>query len=118
MIQVYEYDNNYLFTNLMIIEEYDDKDGYIIPENCTPISPPNSPSLYIPRFNKTKQVWEESASQEYINSVKLQPEKPSELDLLGQSLAEAKITILKNNKDILLMQQQIEDLKRTIFSND
>lgn len=118
MIQVYEYDDNYLFTKPVIVEEYNEKDGYIIPENCTTIPLPNSPSLYIPRFNKTKQVWEESASQEYIDSIKPQPEKPSVLDVLGQSLAEAKITILKNNKDILLMQQQIEDLKGTIFSNE
>ncbi|CAI6276034.1 hypothetical protein ACR6EC_22150 [Bacillus subtilis] len=111
MIQVYKYNENFMFVEPLVVTEMDEKGDYIFPDNCTSVPLPDSPSYYLPRFDLSKQVWIETASQEYIDSLSPPPEEPSDVELLGQSLAEARILILKQNRLIFNLQNEVKNLK-------
>ncbi|MCY8123247.1 hypothetical protein P8860_21670 [Bacillus spizizenii] len=83
MIQVYRYDENYIFIEPVIVE-VDGNGSYVIPEYCTEIQPP---SFYKAKFDIKKQEWFESATQEYINSLQPPPPEPSEVDVLAEKVA-------------------------------
>lgn len=78
-MQIFYYDENYLYLGEDIIEDFED-----IPENATDVQPIG---FYLPKFNPEKDEWYESASQEYIAD--LQPDtQPSELEVVRQQHAE------------------------------
>ncbi|MED1679250.1 hypothetical protein ACLQ7P_10715 [Bacillus subtilis subsp. subtilis] len=83
MIQVYKYDGNYIFIEPVIVEE-DGNGNYVIPEYCTEIQPP---SFYKAKFDISKQEWFESATQEYIDSLK-KPIEPTDIEVLQKQVAD------------------------------
>ncbi|WFA04402.1 hypothetical protein [Bacillus sp. HSf4] len=86
MIQVFQYDINFLLTDILIVEEIDEEGNYVLPENSTTISPPEG--LYKPKFYPDENVWKESATQEYIDSMQPPPSEPSEVDNLRKQVAD------------------------------
>ncbi|MEC1404154.1 hypothetical protein [Bacillus subtilis] len=85
MIQVYMYDENYNFVRPVIIDDFDENENYQIPENCTTIQPQ---SFYKAKFNPETKEWFESATQEYIDSLKPPPPVPTDLDKVKQHLGD------------------------------
>ncbi|MCY9273592.1 hypothetical protein MOF24_18065 [Bacillus inaquosorum] len=85
MRQVYMYDENYMFVQPVIIEDIDETGNYAIPNNCTTIQPQ---SFYKAKFNPETQQWFESATQEYIDSLKPPPPVPTDLDKVKQQLGD------------------------------
>ncbi|WP_406588962.1 hypothetical protein [Bacillus atrophaeus] len=83
MIQVYKYDENYIFIEPVIVEE-DGNGEYCIPENCTDVEPI---SFYKAKFDISKQEWFESATQEYIDSLKNSIE-PTDMEVLQKQVAD------------------------------
>lgn len=85
IIQVFQYDQNYIYKTDVILEE--SENGKInIPENCTDIKPPDG--LYKAKFYIKQKVWKESATQEYIDTLKPKPPEPSELDTLKKNYSD------------------------------
>ncbi|MEC1700915.1 MULTISPECIES: hypothetical protein [Bacillus] len=83
MIQVYEYDENFILTKPITIEP-NEEGNYVIPENCTKVEPV---SFYRAKFDVKKEQWFESATQEYIDSLKPLPPEPSETEVLAEKVA-------------------------------
>jgi len=86
LIQVFQYDVNFLLTDILIVEEIDEEGNYVLPENTTTIAPPEG--LYKPKFYPDKKVWKESATQEYIDIMQPPPSAPSEIDNLRKQVAD------------------------------
>ncbi|MCY8792303.1 hypothetical protein MOE00_08235 [Bacillus inaquosorum] len=84
MIQVYKYDDNFIFETPVIVDEIDANGGKSLPNNCTNIAPPDG--MYKPKFNPGLNEWGEAATEEYITSLKPTRE-PSDLELLKQQNA-------------------------------
>ncbi|OBW49435.1 hypothetical protein A9985_15545 [Bacillus safensis] len=87
MIQVYEYNHQNELVRPIVVFERDDEGNYIIPDQCTAIAPPNKPSFYKAAFDVEKQQWYESATQEYIDSLKPAPRQPNDIELLKKQNA-------------------------------
>ncbi|MEG7356849.1 hypothetical protein V6D44_14515 [Bacillus sp. 0209A] len=126
MLQVYRYDENYLFVEPVLVTEMDDTGNYAIPADCTTVALPDSPSLFKPKFDAEKQEWTETATQEEIEAILNSGGKEiSVVDLLKQQNAALSLQIAKSEKEneerrmreaeqalaIAQMQKQIEDLK-------
>ncbi|MCY7947306.1 hypothetical protein P8891_13300 [Bacillus atrophaeus] len=108
MIQVYEYDENFIFTKPVPVEP-DEDDNYIIPENCTTVQPP---SFIKAMYHPAEKKWTEQATQEEKNALEKQIEtgrEPSPVDELksqnaaitaqlaeAQSLAESQAKMIAN----------------------
>ncbi|MES1035871.1 hypothetical protein [Bacillus pumilus] len=86
MILAYEYNYQNELVRPIEVFERDDEGNYVIPNQCTTIAPPNNPSFYKAAFDVEKQQWYESATQEYINSLKTKP-KPNDLEILKEQNA-------------------------------
>lgn len=100
MIQVYKYDENLVFIEPVIIHEKDDAGHYVIPGFCTEIAPPDSPSLFKPKFNTETQEWTESATQEEIDAILTSvPSETSPVDLLVQQNAKLTMQLAAVNKE-------------------
>ncbi|OWV38206.1 hypothetical protein CE489_01670 [Bacillus spizizenii] len=69
MLQVYRYDENYLFVEPVLVTEMDDTGNYAIPADCTTVALPDSPSFFKPKFDAEKQEWTETATQEEIDDI-------------------------------------------------
>ncbi|WP_285528128.1 hypothetical protein [Bacillus altitudinis] len=87
MIQVYEYNHRYELVRSIEVSQVDDEGNYVVPDQCTTIAPPNNPSFYKAAFDVKKQQWYESATQEYIDSLKSAPLPPSDIELLKKQNA-------------------------------
>ncbi|MCM3149662.1 hypothetical protein [Bacillus pumilus] len=87
MILAYEYNHQNELVRPIEVFERDDKGNYVIPDQCTTIAPPNHPSFYKAAFDVEKQHWYESATQEYIDSLKPSPLPPSDIELLKKQNA-------------------------------
>ncbi|ASS70123.1 hypothetical protein [Bacillus atrophaeus] len=108
MIQVYEYDDDFIFTKPIPIEP-DEDDNYVIPQNCTAVQPP---SFIKAMFHPDEQKWTEEATQEEKDALLKQIESgrvPSPVDELkaqnaaitaqlaeAQSLAESQAQMIAN----------------------
>ncbi|CAF1735051.1 hypothetical protein [Bacillus subtilis] len=125
MIQVYRYDENFIFIEPVPIEEPGEDGKYAIPENCTTIQPP---SFVKPKFHPDEQAWTEEATQEEIAQLydKAASEREqSPIDILKNQNAKLTLQIAaaeKENADrrkreaeqalmIAQLQQAINDLK-------
>ncbi|MEC1436532.1 hypothetical protein [Bacillus spizizenii] len=126
MLQVYRYDENYMFIEPLLVTEIDEKGDYIIPADCTTVELPDSPSLFIPKFDAETQEWTETATQEEIEAILNSGGKEiSAIDLLKQQNAALSLQVAKSEKEneerrmreaeqalvIAQMQKQIEELK-------
>nr|WP_233099769.1 hypothetical protein [Bacillus velezensis] len=60
MIQVYEYDKNFILTKPVPIDP-DEEGNYTIPENCTTVQPP---SFIKAMYHPAEETWTEAATQE------------------------------------------------------
>ncbi|MGN7324125.1 hypothetical protein ACTHPT_10680 [Bacillus altitudinis] len=87
MIQAYEYNHRYELVRPIEVSQVDDEGNYVVPDQCTTIAPPNNPSFYKAAFDVKKQQWYESATQEYIDSLKPAPLPPSDIELLKKQNA-------------------------------
>ncbi|MFX0572893.1 hypothetical protein [Bacillus pumilus] len=87
MILAYEYNHQNELVRPIEVFERDDEGNYVIPDQCTTIAPPNHPSFYKAAFDVEKQQWYESATQEYIDSLKTAPLPPSDIELLKKQNA-------------------------------
>ncbi|MCY8934971.1 hypothetical protein MOF25_03480 [Bacillus atrophaeus] len=74
----YDDDGNYTY------EEYVNSD--VLPPNSTNIK--WDPSIISPRFDKKKNTWVESATEEYKESIKPIEPEPSEFELLQKQFAD------------------------------
>ncbi|MCV0024737.1 hypothetical protein [Bacillus sp. XT-2] len=100
MIQVYKYDENLVFIEPVIIHEKDDAGNYVIPGFCTEVAPPDSPSLFKPKFNTETREWTESATQEEIDAILTSvPSETSPVDLLVQQNAKLTMQLAAVNKE-------------------
>ncbi|MCY7629108.1 hypothetical protein MH206_08680 [Bacillus altitudinis] len=78
-MQIFHYDENYLYLGEDVIEDFED-----IPENATDIQPKG---FYLPKFDPGKEEWSESATQEYIDSLQPDPPPPDDVALLKKQVA-------------------------------
>ncbi|MCZ8480266.1 hypothetical protein [Bacillus subtilis] len=84
MIQVYKYDDDYIFETPVIINGIGTDEEVNLPKNCTTIAPPDG--MFKPQFHPELNEWWETATEDYILS--LEPNRePSDLDLLKQQNA-------------------------------
>lgn len=90
-MHIYHYDEKFKYQGEDVID--DDE----LPKNATDVRPQDG--LYLPEYDTKKREWFESATQEYIDSLKLKPIPPSDMELLK-----------KQNADLL--QQLAESEKR------
>ncbi|MCY9058003.1 hypothetical protein MOE81_08680 [Bacillus inaquosorum] len=93
MIQVYKYDESFLFIEPMLVSQKDEEGNYVIPSDCTTIPLPDSPSLFKAKFDFENQKWIESATQEEIDAV-----------LSSQTIDDSPVSQLKEQNALLLMQ--------------
>ncbi|AWD88484.1 MULTISPECIES: hypothetical protein [Bacillus] len=108
MIQVYEYDENFILTQPLSIKP-DEEGNYTIPENCTIVQPP---SFIKAMYHPAEKIWTETATEEEKNALEKQIESgrvPSPVDELkaqnaaittqlaeAQSLAESQAQMIAN----------------------
>ncbi|MCY7919817.1 hypothetical protein [Bacillus vallismortis] len=126
MLQVYKYDENYVFKEPILLTEMDEEGNYVIPANCTSVELPDSPSLFKPKFDSDNQEWIETATQDEINAIlNSVGDETSEVGLLKQQNATFSLHIAKTEKEneerrmreaeqafvIAQMQKQIQELK-------
>ncbi|MCY8513843.1 hypothetical protein [Bacillus atrophaeus] len=106
MIMIFKFDSeyNYIPGAEIFLEE-----GDAIPESFTDIRPIDG--FYKAKFNPDKQVWYESATQEYIDSLQPLPSKPSDIELLGQTISTMKINTLKYNQKLITLEKEVSMLK-------
>ncbi|PRS07515.1 hypothetical protein C6W27_23290 [Bacillus paralicheniformis] len=98
MIQVFQYDINFLLTDILIVEEIDEEGNYVLPENSTTISPPEG--LYKPKFYPDENVWKESATQEYIDSMQPPEPDPDPTELLKKQSALLSLQVARLQADV------------------
>lgn len=100
MIQVYRYDENFVFVEPVLVTEKDDEGNYVIPESCTEVAPPDDPSLFKAKFNPETQQWTESATQEEIDAIlNAGGSEISAVDLLKQQNAKLTLQLTTINKE-------------------
>ncbi|MED4799111.1 hypothetical protein P9684_04525 [Bacillus atrophaeus] len=106
MITLFKYDEDYNYVDGagISIEE-----GEEIPEGYTDVRPPDG--MYKRKFDPIKKVWYESATQEYIDSLQPLPSKPSDIELLGQTISTMKINTLKYNQKLITLEKEVSMLK-------
>ncbi|MCY8940652.1 hypothetical protein [Bacillus atrophaeus] len=127
MIQVYEYNENFILTRPVIIEADDEEGNYTIPKNCTTIQPP---SFIKAMFHPTEKVWTEAATQEEKEELEKQIENgrvSSPVDLLKMQNAKLSLQVAAAEKEnaqrrqreadtallITQLQKDITDLKES-----
>ncbi|PRS18611.1 hypothetical protein C6W27_01720 [Bacillus paralicheniformis] len=98
MIQVFQYDVNFLLTDILIVEEIDKEGNYVLPENTTTIAPPEG--LYKPKFYPDEKVWKETATKEYIESLQPPEPEPDITDLLKKQNALLSLQIARLQADV------------------
>ncbi|WP_047477084.1 hypothetical protein [Bacillus siamensis] len=79
---LYQYDENFIYVDAGEIEW---EEGMDIPEGYTDVRPPDG--LFKAKFDPENQVWKESASEEYIESLQPPPPEPSETEILAEKVA-------------------------------
>ncbi|MER3112210.1 hypothetical protein [Bacillus altitudinis] len=84
MIWVYKYDENFIWQAGEEIE-IDIEGNEAIPTGYTDIQPPNE--LYKAKFDPKTKTWNESATQEYIDSLQPDPLPPDDVTLLKKQVA-------------------------------
>lgn len=92
MIQVYEYDENFILTKPVIIEP-DEEGDYTIPENCTVIQPP---SFIKAMYHPSDKLWTEAATEEEKEELEKQIENgrvSSPVDLLKMQNAKLSLQV-------------------------
>ncbi|MCY7829354.1 hypothetical protein P8879_14350 [Bacillus spizizenii] len=110
MIQVYRYDENFVFVEPIPIEEPGEDGEYVIPENCTTIQPP---SYIKPMFHPKEQKWLEVAIQAEKDEILKQVENgrvPSPLDELKSQNAEIMVQLAEAQNLIESQAKMIADL--------
>lgn len=80
---IYKYDENFIY---IPGEERELEDEEDLPEFYTDIKPPDG--LYLPKYNATKNKWDESATQDYIDSLQPPDPGPSETEVLRKQVAD------------------------------
>ncbi|MGN7328727.1 hypothetical protein [Bacillus pumilus] len=78
---IYKYNDQFIY---MPGEEKLMNEHEKMPEGFTDVPPPIE--SYIAKFDPVKHKWEETATQEYINSLKTKP-KPNDLEILKEQNA-------------------------------
>lgn len=78
------YDENFKYAGEDDIE-INIEEGEELPPNCTTSLIPAG--LYDPKYDSEKEVWVESATQEYIDGVKSPAPEPSEISVLKEQNA-------------------------------
>ncbi|MFV9832763.1 hypothetical protein A4A36_11500 [Bacillus subtilis] len=91
MIMLFKYDTDY---NYIPGAEIFVEEGLAIPKSFTDVRPTDG--FYKAKFDPGKQIWFESATQEYIDSLQPPPPKPSELDKMKKQLSDLTFKLLVN----------------------
>jgi hypothetical protein len=86
MKQVYEYDLDFLFVGVQIVEED------VMPESCTDIKPPDG--LFKAKF--VNNSWVETKPQEEIDAILNAPKPLNELEQLKKQQADLTFTLMMN----------------------
>ncbi|PJZ00508.1 hypothetical protein CPT06_11865 [Bacillus vallismortis] len=83
------------------ITQPDDQGTYEIPDGWTDI--PFDPGLYLPKFYPDEQVWKETATKEYIESLqRLEPEV-NEIELIKKQNAILSYQLARLQKELTSM---------------
>ncbi|WP_345911018.1 hypothetical protein [Bacillus altitudinis] len=78
-MHIYHYDEKFKYQGEDVID--DDE----LPKNATDVRPKEG--LYLPEYDENKKEWFESASKEYIESLKLKPEPADAVTMLKKQVA-------------------------------
>ena len=108
MIQVYEYDENFILTKPVIIEP-DEEGDYSIPENCTVIQPP---SFIKAMYHPSDKLWTEAATEEEKEELEKQIENgrvSSPVDLLKMQNAKLSLQVVAAEKENAQRRQREAD---------
>ncbi|PCK15086.1 hypothetical protein CEY02_21010 [Bacillus pumilus] len=79
-MHIYYYDENFKYQGEDVISDYDE-----LPKNATSVRPQEG--LYLPMYNEKKEVWSESDTQEYIDSLQPKPPLPKDITTLKKQAA-------------------------------
>lgn len=79
-MHIFLYDENFKYQGEDVID-YDE-----LPKNATDVRPKDG--LYLPEYDAIKREWFESATKEYIDSLRPDPVPPSDIELLKQQNAD------------------------------
>ncbi|MED3511726.1 hypothetical protein [Bacillus velezensis] len=108
MIQVYEYDENFILTKPVIIEP-DEEGDYTIPKNCTTVQPP---SFIKAMYHPSDKSWTEAATQEEKEELEKQIENgriSSPVDLLKMQNAKLSLQVAAAEKENAQRRQREAD---------
>ncbi|HDR4614629.1 TPA: hypothetical protein QCQ90_002188 [Bacillus cereus] len=103
---VYKYDSSFMYIEPVLLEASvtEGAEVYEMPENCTDVQPIDG--LYLAKFDIRRQMWIESASQEYIDQLHENPMPPDEIELLKKQNATLILDAVKKDKQIADMRKQ------------
>lgn len=79
-MHIFYYDEEYLYQCEDVISDYDE-----IPKNATDVRPKKD--LCLPKYDENKKEWFESATQEYIDSLKPKPQLAADVTMLKKQVA-------------------------------
>ncbi|MBW7976619.1 hypothetical protein [Bacillus velezensis] len=108
MIQVYEYDENFILTKPVIVEP-DEEGNYTIPENCTDVQPP---SFIKAMYHPSDKLWTEAATEEEKEELEKQIENgrvSSPVDLLKMQNAKLSLQVAAAEKENAQRRQREAD---------
>ncbi|AVI29808.1 MULTISPECIES: hypothetical protein [Bacillus amyloliquefaciens group] len=108
MIQVYEYDENFILTKPVAIEP-DEEGNYTIPENCTIVQPP---SFIKAMYHPAEKTWTEAATEEEKEELEKQIENgrvSSPVDLLKMQNAKLSLQVAATEKENAQRRQREAD---------
>ena len=108
MIQVYEYDENFILTKPVPVEP-DEEGNYTIPENCTTVQPP---SFIKAMYHPSDKSWTEAATQEEKEELEKQIENgrvSSPVDLLKMQNAKLSLQVAAAEKENAQRRQREAD---------
>ncbi|MEH7649562.1 hypothetical protein [Bacillus safensis] len=78
-MHIYYYDEKFKYQGEDVI------DNDQLPENATDVRPQDG--LYLPEYDENKKEWFESATQEYIDSLKPKPQPAADVTMLKKQVA-------------------------------
>lgn len=103
---VYKYDSSFMYLEPVLLEVSvaEGAEVYEMPENCTDVQPIDG--LYLAKFDILRQMWIESASQEYIDQLHENPMLPDDIELLKEQNAALILDSVKKDKQMTDMKKQ------------
>ncbi|MBS4747539.1 hypothetical protein [Bacillus altitudinis] len=103
-MHIFLYDENFIYQGEDVVDEYEE-----MPKNATIVRP--GKGLYLPMYNEDKNIWTESATHEYIDSLRPQPPPPLDINILKQQNAVLTKQVAHISKQCMELEIEIKALK-------